>query len=326
MLNVLRRAAPLLLLLVAVALFPLVARSHYLQQLGVLIGLYSMVTIGLSLLMGYAGQASLGQAAFFGLGAYASAVLSTKAGLNPWLAMLIGIAITCTVAALVGRPTLKLHGHYLAMATLGFGIIVQVFFHEAKPITEGFGGIASIPRLAIGGLVFKGDMLNFYLAWAGTAACLAVGLNVVESRVGRAMRAIHDSEIAASACGVDVARYKVQVFVLGAGFASLAGSIYAHYITFASPEPFGLMFSVQLLVMVIVGGARSLWGAVLGAALMTALGQQIEKIELIRDLSVLVYGTLLMLFVIFMPDGLAGLVRRGWGLLPWTGPGRDAHV
>jgi len=315
---------PCLLLAVAVGLFPLLARSHYLQQMGVLIGLYSLITLGLSLLMGYAGQASLGQAAFFGLGAYTSAILTTKAHLNPWLALLAGIVVTCTVAAVVGRPTLKLHGHYLAMATLGFGIIVQVFFHEARDLTGGFGGIASIPRLAVGSLVFKGDMLNLYLVWAAVVACLAVAMNIVDSRAGRALRAIHDSEIAASACGVDVARHKVQVFVIGAAFAAVAGSLYAHYITFVSPDPFGLTFSVELLVMVVVGGSRSLWGALLGAALMTGLSQQIEKVEAIKELTVVVYGTVLMLCVIFMPDGLAGLIQRGWQALPWAKGGAQS--
>lgn len=306
----LREIWPYLALAVAVAVFPRLTTNHYVLLVGALIGLYSMITLGLCLLLGYAGQVSLGHAAFYGLGAYTSAILTTKAGVNPWLAMVAGVAITSTIAYLIGRPTLRLHGHYLAMATLGFGMIVQIVFHEWRGLTGGFGGIPAIPRLEIGSLVIKGDVLNFYLIWAFTIATLALSVNIVNSRVGRAMRAIHDSEVAASACGVDVSRYKVKVFVLSAAFASVAGSLYAHYITFISPDPFGLAFSVAVLVMVIVGGVRNIWGALLGAALMTAMGQQIEKTEALKHLNVAVYGLMLILFVIFMPNGLADVLRR----------------
>ena len=301
---------PYLALAIAVAAFPLVATNHYLQLVGALIGLYAMIALGLCLLLGYAGQVSLGHAAFYGLGAYTSAILTTKADVNPWLALVAGIVITAVVAYLVGRPTLRLHGHYLAMATLGFGIIVQIVFHQARGLTGGFGGIPSIPHLQIGSLVIRSDVQNFYLIWFFVILALGVSANIVNSRVGRAMRAIHDSEVAAGACGVDVSRYKVNVFVLSAVFASLAGSLYAHYLGFVSPDPFGLAFSIQLVVIVIVGGARSVWGALLGAALMTALGQQIEKTEAIKDLNVVVYGLVMILFVIFMPNGLADILRR----------------
>lgn len=301
---------PFLALAVAVGVFPQLTTNHYVLMVGALIGLYSLITMGLCLLLGYAGQVSLGQAAFYGLGAYTSAILTTKAGVNPWLALVAGVVLTCTVAYVIGRPTLRLHGHYLAMATLGFGMIVQIVFHEWRSLTGGFGGIPAIPRFEIGSLVIRGDVLNFYLIWTFTIAALALSVNIVNSRMGRAMRALHDSEVAASACGVDVSRYKVKVFVLSAGFASVAGSLYAHYITFISPDPFGLAFSVLLLVMVIVGGVRNIWGALLGAALMTAMGQHIERTEAVHQYNVAVYGLMLMLFVIFMPNGLVEVLRR----------------
>lgn len=307
---VFREALPYIALVAAVALFPWVARNHYLQSVGVMVGIYSLVALGLCLLMGYAGQASLGQAGFYGLGAYSSAILTTRLHWNPWLAMLTGVALTCTVAWAIGRPTLRLKGHYLAMATLGVGIIVQIVLQQAEPLTGGFGGITSIPPLSIAGRAITGDVANLYLVWLVVAAALLVARNVVDSRIGRALRAIHDSEVAASACGVDVARGKLKVFVLGAGLASVAGSLYASYISFISPDPFGLGFSVQVLVMVIVGGARNVWGALLGAALMTALGQQIDKTEAIASFSDVVYGLLMVIFVIYMPSGLAGLLQR----------------
>jgi branched-chain amino acid transport system permease protein len=297
-------------LLAAVAAFPWLARSHYLQSVGVMVGIYSLVALGLCLLVGYAGQASLGQAGFYGLGAYSTGILTTRLHLDPWLAMVAGVLLTCAVAWAVGRPTLRLKGHYLAMATLGVGIIVQIVLQQAEPLTGGFGGMTSVPPLSLAGHPLTGDVANFYLVWLAVIAGLAVSRNVVDSRMGRALRAIHDSEIAASACGVDVAQAKVKVFVLGAGLASVAGSLYASYISFISPDPFGLAFSVQLLVMVIVGGSRSVWGALLGAALMTALGQQIDKTEAIKSISDVVYGTVMILFVVFMPTGMAGLLQR----------------
>ncbi len=310
-----REVWPYLALTVGVAAFPFVATNHYLQQVGALIGLYSIITLGLCLLIGYAGQVSLGHAAFYGLGAYTSAVLTTRLHLNPWVAMSAGVAVSVLVAYLVGRPALRLHGHHLAMATLGFGIIVQIIFHEGGDLTGGFSGIPAIPRLQVGGVVVASDRLNFYLIWLFVLVALVVSANIVNSRVGRAMRAIHDSEIAAGACGIDVARLKVKIFVLSAAFASVAGSLYVHYISFVSPDPFGLACSVQLMVMVIVGGSRSVWGALLGAALMTAVSQQIERTDAIKDLNTVVYGLALMVFVIFMPTGLAGLLRRSWDSL-----------
>lgn len=306
----LRRILPFIAMALVVVVAPLVVKGHYLQSVGVLVGIYSLIVLGLCLLMGYAGQASLGHAAFYGLGAYTSAILTTKAHLNPWLGLVAGVVVACSVAWFVGRPALRLQGHYLAMATLGFGIIVQIIFHEAEGLTGGFGGITSIPAFKLGALEIKGDLLNLYLVWTVLLFALALATNIMDSRIGRALRAIHDSEEAACACGVDVTRTKLQVFVLSAGLAAVAGSLYAHYVGFISPDPFGMHFSVQLVVMVIVGGSRSIWGAVLGAALMTALGQQIDKTEAIKDLSTVVYGGMLMVFVIFMPGGLVELLRQ----------------
>lgn len=302
---------PVLALVVGVVAFPLVFRNHYVQSVGATIGLYSLVALGLCLLIGYAGQVSLGHAAFFGLGAYSSAILTTRFHWDPWLALLAGVLLTGTVAWAVGRPTLRLHGHHLAMATLGFGIIMQIVFIEGDELTGGFGGITSIPPLHVGGLSITGDLRNFYAIWAVVVLCVMASRCLVDSRVGRALRAIHDSETAAAACGVDVATYKVQVFVLSAVFASVAGSLYAHYITFVSPDPFSLAFSIQMLVIVIVGGSRNVWGALLGAALMTALAQQIEKTDAIKDLSDVAYGLMLVLFIVFMPAGLAGVLSKG---------------
>jgi branched-chain amino acid transport system permease protein len=260
-----------------------------------------LITVGLNLLMGYAGQISLGHAAFFGLGAYTSGILTTTYHFSPWPALGVATLLTVTVALLIGIPTLKLTGYYLAMATLGFGIIVNICFRELAELTGGPSGLVGIPPLSLGGVVLNEPKYVYYLIWGVTLGALAVSLNIVDSRVGRALRAIHDSEVAARASGVDTARLKIWVFVVSAMYAALAGSLYAHFITFISPSSFGFMFSVKLVTMVVVGGMASIWGAVFGAATLTILP---EVLATFHDYEILVFGFILMVVMIFLPQGL----------------------
>ncbi len=305
---------PYLAVFVAAAVIPLILSSAYYHSVLILIGIYGIMAVGLSLLMGYAGQVSLGHAAFYGLGAYATAIGTTRYGLNPWLCILLGMILTGIVAWLLGKPTLKLHGHYLAMATLGIGIIVQVMFNEGGDFTGGFSGIPNIPELRIGGLDFRSSLRFCYLVWAILLGVLAVSSNIVNSRIGRALRAIHDSEVAARSCAVDVSNLKVMVFVVSAAFAAISGSLYAHHITFISPDPFGFAFSIMLVVMVLLGGSRNIWGALSGAVLITILNQALiklaDKVPVLAGLDVVLFGAILIVGVIYMPEGLAGLLKR----------------
>ncbi len=286
------------------ALMPfIVGTGSYWINVMVLMGIYSIITMGLSLLMGYAGQISLGHGAFFGMGAYASGLLCTQLHWNPWWAMLTAMLMTCVVAYLIGLPTLRLHGHYLAMATLAFGQIMVITVTAEVGLTGGPAGFGSIPRLSILGFALKDDLVYYYFVWIMAATVLIISLNIIHSRVGRALRSIHGGEQAANAMGVNTAAYKVQVFVLSAAFASLAGSIYVHYVTFISPTSCALKFSVILVVMVAIGGMNHLWGAILGTALLTALP---EFLKVFHDFDILAYGLILMLIMIFSPDGIFG--------------------
>ncbi len=280
--------------------------SYYLNVL-VFVGIYSLVTIGLSLLMGYAGQISLGQAAFFGLGAYTSGILTTKFGISPWLALPAAAFLTGGVAFLIGTPALKLRGHYLAMATLAFGYIVYIVFNQARFLTGGPSGFGQIPRFRLGNLLFRTDVHYYYLVWILVIFVLLVSLNVTHSRVGRALRSIHGGELTANVMGVNTAKYKIQVFVLSAVYASLAGSVYAHFITFLNPTPFGFHFSIVAVTMVVVGGMTSVWGAIVGAALLTILS---EYLRVFHDYDILIYGSILLLLIMFLPQGLFGLIRK----------------
>jgi branched-chain amino acid transport system permease protein len=306
----------------AVAAVPLASRSGYVLSTGVFIGLHSMPALGLGLLLGYAGQVSLGHAAFYGLGAYGSAILTLKAGLNPWLAMAISAFGTGLVAYVVGRPTLKLHGHYLAMATLGFGIIIGILFNEGGEFTGGPSGLPGIAKLKLGGLTFDSDLRMYCLVWPVVLAQVFLVRNLLRSRLGRAIRAIHDSEVAARSCAIDTGSAKLLVFVLSAVFASVAGSLYAHTVSFVNPAPFGFVFSIELMLMVVVGGAATLWGPVLGAAALTIIAQALVNLGGLyppaKDLDAVMFGVILVVILLFRPQGIAGV-------LAGRGGARGAH-
>jgi branched-chain amino acid transport system permease protein len=293
------------------------------------IGILSIVVVGLNLLMGYAGQASLGQAAFYAIGAYVSAILTAKAktiGLPPqltaawwwpWLVMLGGMLFAGGFAYLVGKPILRLRGHYLAMGTLGLGIMVYIILREnfgvstAKiNLTGGFDGIPDVGRLSIGGFALWPIQRYYFLVWAIALAVIVISLNIVNSRVGRALRSMHDSETAANTLGVDTDKYKLQVLVLSAVYASLAGSLYAHFQAAVSPGPFSFVGSLELVVMSVVGGIASIWGAPFGVAMALILKELIRTRmhAILRgaggEHEVIAFGILVVAIMIFMPDGL----------------------
>lgn len=291
----------LIILALAIILIPLVVNNKYYIIVMNVVGLNTIVVVGLNLLIGFAGQISLGHAAFYGMGAYLSAILTTTYHFPPWPTILIAMIVTGIVAYLIGYPSLKLKGHYLVMATLGFSIIVNIFMVELDRITGGPSGFPGIPQLSIGKFVFDNDFKNFYLIWTFAFFCILVSLNLVNSRVGRALKAIHGSEVAANTLGVDTDQYKTKVFVLSAVFASLAGSLYAHYITFISPRSFDFYYSIQVVTMVIVGGMGSIWGSFFGAGLLTVLS---EVLHVAEKFNIIVYGAILVLVLIFLPEGI----------------------
>lgn len=280
---------------------PLYFKGGYLMNVLVFVGIHTMLAIGLNLLLGYAGQISLGHAGFFGMGAYLSGILTSTYGWNPWLAMPLAALFVGGLAFLIGFPILKLKGHYLAMATLGLGIIIYIVFNETVDLTGGPSGLSGIPNLSIGTFTFDSDVKNYYLIWTVTLATILLTLNLANSRIGRALRAVHDSEVAARVVGVNARLLKVQIFAMSALISSVAGSLYAHTMTFVSPASFGFNFSIELLTMVVIGGLGSIYGSFLGAALLTLLP---EFLRAAQDYDIIIYGGLLMVMVMFMPGGL----------------------
>jgi branched-chain amino acid transport system permease protein len=302
-------APGLALLTVVVALFPLLIPNPYYLHVANVIGLNTIIVTGLNLLIGYAGQISLGHAAFYGLGAYISGILATTYGISPWIAMVAAMVTVGLLALFIGIPTLKLHGHYLVMATLGFNLIVNIVMIQWDSLTGGPSGFPGIPNLSIGPWVFDTDKKMFYLIWFFAIAAIAVSLNLVRSRVGRGLAALHGSEVAAASVGVHTERYKVKVFLLSAVYASLAGSLYAHYLTFVSPKTFDVFFSVELVTMVIVGGMGSVWGALLGTVFLTSLPNVLHFFDEYKDVF---YGLILVLILVFLPQGVAVAIRERW--------------
>jgi branched-chain amino acid transport system permease protein len=311
------RKAPMLAGAFLILVFPWIAArvpaiSHY-PDLMVFAGVYALITIGLSLLMGYAGQISLGHAAFFGIGAYVSGVLTTHYGVNAWLGMLLGAVCAALVAVAVGAPSLKLRGHYLAMATLAFGIIVNIIFREEARWTGGPDGMVGISGLTIFGYALNSTTRYYYLVWGIVGAVFLFTVNLIQSPAGRALRAIHASEAASAAMGIPIAKYKVVVFAFSAVLAALAGSLYAHYMNFINPSTFDLFFSIKLIIMIALGGMHSIWGAIIGAIIVAFLS--LEWLHFFEEFEIVVYGAILLLVTIFLPEGLAGAPARFMALM-----------
>ncbi|WP_446720823.1 branched-chain amino acid ABC transporter permease [Mesorhizobium sp. L-8-10] len=302
----------LLVLAAIVLLAPLGFPSNFYYRIGSLIFVNGLAVTGLVILIGYAGQISLGHAGFAGIGAYACALGPQYLDISPALAMLLGTALSAAIAWVIGRPILRLQGYYLAVATLGFGILVSMVLANEAPVTGGPDG-HEVPELGLRQLIrtIGIDLSNAQFWYAFTAIFLLAGawlaLNLYDSPSGRALRALHDSEIAARTVGVDVARYKLLGFVLSAVYASLSGSLLALMNKFITPDAAGFLHSVELVTMTVLGGAASVPGAVAGTALLTMLPQVLTALQ---DYEHMILGLVMMLVMIFMPSGLVPSLSR----------------
>lgn len=325
----------LIVFALCIVLIPIVFSSPYHLRVMNFAGLFCLVCIGLSLLLGYTGQISIGQAGFFAIGAYSSGILTAHFGCNAALGFCVGLGLNCVVAYLIGIPTLKLRGHYLAMATLGIGEIIHIIIladtedfvkligwlgnlfgfapefvakslEPFRAVTGGPSGFGQIPTLGIQSWQVSTPAEWFYLIWFIVFLVMVLALNLIHSRIGRALRAIHGNEEAAAAMGLNTPPLKLGIFMISAALASVAGSLYAHYVTFISPVTFSINESILFVVMVAVGGMQNVWGAVVGAIIMTVLP---ESLRLFQDHDILVYGLILLIMMMFMPNGIVGLIH-----------------
>ena len=262
--------------------------------------MFALGALGLNLLMGFAGQVSLGHAGFLGIGAYAVAIGPTYLGLPSWLSFIAGAAVSMLIAFIVGRPILRLRGHYLAVATLGFGLLVAIVFNNEADFTGGPDGM-SVPRLILFGESVRGAATWYWITAAGFLIGAALAYNLADSPTGRALRAIHDSEIAARVLGVDVARMKLVVFVVSALYASVAGSLLALLNGHITPDAAGFLRSIELVAMVVLGGMGSVAGSLVGAAVLVMLPQ---VLTVLHEYEHMVLGLVIMGVMIFMRAGI----------------------
>jgi branched-chain amino acid transport system permease protein len=316
------------------------------RTLYTLMGLYAIVAIGLSLLMGFAGQISLGQGAFYALGAYTTGILTAgidpderlvnpEAGISPVLALCIAPLLTGAVAAVIGVPLLRLRGHYLAFATLALHLILLAVLFAQDRFTGGQDpGLLVTRQLEVFGHRINGEM-HAAVVWGVVLVTLLVALNLVNSRSGRALQTIATSERTAAAAGIGVASHKLRLFILSAGLAGLAGGLYVFLLQFLSPDAFRLFLSIQFVVMVTVGGLGSIYGAVVGAVTITLLEDRLRDLGTRPELlglnlpdqapqvfSVGVFALILILVILFFPRGLLPALGEGVRGLRARAPGR----
>lgn len=277
-----------------------IATNPYYVRLLTLAAINVILAVSINLLVGYAGQVSLAHAAFYGTGAYVSALLTTKVGVPFWIALPVAALFSAGAGVLLGLPTLRLKGHYLAIATLGFGIVVNTLLLNWVDVTGGPMGVLGIPSPSLFGLdLGQGTR---YLVFSTVMATLVVVLvmAILDSPWGRAFVAIREDEISAIVSGVDVYKYKITAFALASGFAGLAGSLYAHYVGFISPEGFDLAGSIEILITAIAGGLATMPGPIFGAVGLMFLSEALRET---RELRMILYGALLIVTILFLPQG-----------------------
>ncbi len=290
----------------ALAAWPLVS-PRYFVFLASLIGVNAIVAIGLNLLSGYTNQLSFGHAGFLAVGAYTAAIVTTRWPDTPVLLTLVAAGVvTGIVGLLLGVPCLRLEGLYLAMATLAFGFVVVEAIMNLDWLTRGNDGLR-VPAARLGPLAFASDTTRYYLVVAVGAAMAWAALNLARTRTGRALLAIRESEIAAQASGVSLARYKALAFVLSAVYTGVAGGLFGFVVGFVSPDAFDVFLSVDYVAMIIVGGLGSVPGSIAGAAILTVLNDSLAGFQNYRPL---IFGVILIGSMLFMPGGIASAAAR----------------
>jgi branched-chain amino acid transport system permease protein len=297
-------------LLIILALIPFVIKGYNLMVVNVIL-VYAVVSLGYNLILGYTGQFSLAQAAFFGIGAYSSAIMTAKLGFPFWFSMPLAGLIAAIVGIFIGLPSLRLGGIYLAMLTFAFSeFVVWVFVHWDK-VTQGVHGLP-VPRVRLGSFVFSTDTRIYFLVLIVTVLMVILFKNIINSRIGRALMAIRDSEVAAQALGVDIFFYKILAFALSAFYAGIGGALVNVVMQFVEPNEFGLLECIRQVAMVVIGGLGSILGSILGAAVMVMLPEVLRKFKSLQEV---IYGAALLGFVLFVPNGISGLVKDLWSHL-----------
>ncbi len=294
--------------LVVWAALPFLASRHIVDLL-VFAGLYTIAGLGVAFLLGQCGIVNLAQSVFYGIGAYSIAWFCAHKGLPSPVGVAAGIALSAGIAGLVGWPILRLSGHFLALATLALGIIGQVLFLEWDWLTGGTLGIGGIPHIALSGFALDTPRRFYFLVWPIALLLMVLHHNLLHSRNGLALRAMRDAPDAAAVLGVDIHKLKVQMFMLSAALGSLAGSLFAHYVTFVSVDSFAVDRAISFLLLAVLGGVYTVWGPALGALFITILPQWLSRLG---DIHAFVFAAALIAAVILLPEGFGGAIRNWW--------------
>ncbi len=294
------------ILLVALIL-PLVVTNNYYMHVINLAGIYTLITLGLNLLSGYTGQVSMGQAGFFAIGTYVSALLSLNFDFPFLLSALIGLFAAGVFGLIIAIPAMKLSGAYLVLATVGFGEIVRLVILNWTPVTKGAAGLTGIPAASFFGVKILSEQDYYYLILAAVVLGFYIAYQLAHSKIGRTYCAIREDELAAQAMGIPVNRYKISAFIISAFYAGLAGAIYGVFSGVASPDNFTFDDSVAFLCMAVIGGNRTIAGAFIGAFALTILSEGLRALQTYR---LILYGAILIYTVIYMPQGLVGIYEQ----------------
>jgi len=296
-----------ILVLVLLLLLPtLSGENYYFLHISIMVGIFIILAQGLNILFGYAGQISIGHAAFYAIGAYASALLAARLSFPFWASSLLALLFTGLVGFLLGLTCLRLRGEYLAITTVAFGEIVQVILTQWEEVSGGPEGFLNIPKAHIGSFLFDTPVRFYYLTLLITLLSLVLARNLTSFKLGRSFRSVRDDPLAANILGVDTTRVKLIAFVLSAAYSGLAGSLYAHYSRALLPDYFSLSLSVLIFMMVMLGGMGSLYGPVIGAILLTV---SFELLRVFQIYQMVIFGVLVLLITIFAPEGLVGIVK-----------------
>lgn len=292
--------------LAAAAILPLFISNNYHLNLMIQVLINIIIVVGLNFITGLTGQMNLGTAGIFSMGAYTSSLLATKLGVNPWICLVAAIIMGLLIGMGLGYPSLRVSGVYLALTTIGFSEIVRILMTNLTDLTGGALGVTGIPGFSLFGFRFQTNTQIYYLYLVIAAFLIFNAYRIVNSKWGRAFLAVKDNPDAVEAGGVNIASIKIMAFTLAAVYATIAGSLYAHYIGFINPSAYNLEFSINYVVMLVIGGIGSVPGNVLGAILVTLIP---ELLRFMENYYWLVFSIITLLFVIFLPNGMVSLFK-----------------
>ena len=310
--------------IVLIALPSLIRSNYWIGTINLAI-IYSIAVLGLNVILGLTGQLNIAQAAFWGIGAYTAALLNTRLGWPFWATFLVAPSTAAAFGVILGFPTLRLSGRYLAMATIGFGIIINLILQNWKEFTGGADGIPGITSPVLGPFKFSTNASFYYLALVCLVLAALAQIKIKNSRMGRAFQAIKENELAAELSGVNTFKYRVIAFALCSAYGGLAGQLFAHRTKYVSAETFFLDMSILFICMLMIGGVGSIAGSIVGASLLTFIPEWLRFLQ--GPWAMAIFGLAIIFIMVFMPDGLAGLARSiGWRIATRLKPDRHTDT